>query len=588
MAVTPDDVRRVVDSLGIPYRETTRGELKLERCPYCEPAKSKAPYAHFAVSAQNGLFNCLRGSCGERGNLWRLARDHGTVDLVTKAGGKPTYRRPEEKPGLTCPAETFYDWYSKARGIDAATVRKYGVGGTQNGAGWTIVYHFRDESGRLVNRKYRAPDKRQWQEKDCEQGYYGLQFVDPKKGPLVVTEGEDDCHALAQLGIENVVSVPSGATAYTPAMHKVNQRFGRIVTTFDNDPAGQDGAQKFARKAGLGKCRNVILPFKDARECLQNGVDVFKIAGLINQARPFESDEIVRAGKLRDRVLKSIVDTDRSIGRRTGQDDFDEILGGFRPGEMTIVIGHTGSGKSTLAYNMAHWAESAGLGSLIMSFENRLEAVILKMISTATGEQVRRFDPLFRKWMLCQKPEWIAEQIDALDGRKMHFLNRSVARSLGYYRMEQIEQGIDYAVKFHDVKFVVIDHLHYFLKLSAAQNPVLLLDETVRRLKVLSETQDIHLVLLVHPSKTEDGRTGKLVKLGLNSSKGSSAIAQEADNFMIVERGTGEKGKHRARVHIVKNRELGIHGTVDFEVLPNRNTFEAVRPVPTQCGVANR
>jgi hypothetical protein len=35
---------------------------------------------------------------------------------------------------------------------------------------------------------------------------------------------------------------------------------------------------------------------------------------------------------------------------------------------------------------------------------------------------------------------------------------------------------------------------------------------------------------------TTDKSTGKSVKLGMNSLKGSSAIIQEADNFMVVSR----------------------------------------------------
>ena len=46
---------------------------------------------------------------------------------------------------------------------------------------------------------------------------------------------------------------------------------------------------------------------------------------------------------------------------------------------------------------------------------------------------------------------------------------------------------IEYAVKFYDVKFFLIDHLHYFLQLSGEKNPVQVIDESVRKIKQLTE-----------------------------------------------------------------------------------------------------
>ena len=86
---------------------------------------------------------------------------------------------------------------------------------------------------------------------------------------------------------------------------------------------------------------------------------------------------------------------------------------------------------------------------------------------------------------------------------------------------------------------------------------------------------DCHIMINVHPHMTDDTRSGKPAKLGINASKGSSSIAQECDNYMIVERPEKKKGDESlmARLRIEKNREVGKCGEVMFSVLKNRNTF---------------
>jgi len=566
-----------LNSSGLQYkpRSSAKGtQVALERCPYCESDKPKGDFSHFYFHQENQTFYCQK--CGEKGNLYRFMLDRGDVQPITKAK-KIEYKRPKENPSLTSDTEKFYAWYEKERGIKAEILKKYQVGYRKSDDQVTLIYQAYDEKGVLINRKYRTLDKKMWTEKDAEPIFYGLQHVDFNTKYLIVCEGEDDCHAMIQSGFKNVVSMPYGAQNYSPAMDRIVQQMSEIFLCFDNDPTGQAGARKFAEKAGLAKCKNIILPFKDARDCIMNGIDIEKITLEIVKAQQFRHEEIVKAEDLHDQFFRFISDQEKFLGCSISMPEFNRVVGGIRTAELTILTGHTGHGKSTLAYNLIKWVEAAGMRTMIMSFEGRIESVLLKLIEIYTDERLRVFSQLLGKMVLTRNQQWMEAEYEKLNERNIYFLNK-IKHKDGYYDLARMGEVIEYAVKFFDVRFFVIDHLHYFLRVSQERNPVQVIDESIRQIKQWTEKHDIHILLLVHPHMTEDTRTGKLAKLGLNCVKGASSIAQESDNFWIVER-LERFDQKLAHVRVLKNRGIGKLGTFNFLVSKNKGTYlEYIEP----------
>lgn len=65
-------------------------------------------------------------------------------------------------------------------------------------------------NGKLVNIKYRGPNKTFWQVKGAEKILYGLDDI-VNQDWIIIVEGELDKLALEEAGFQNVVSVPDGA-----------------------------------------------------------------------------------------------------------------------------------------------------------------------------------------------------------------------------------------------------------------------------------------------------------------------------------------------------------------------------------------
>jgi twinkle protein len=561
------DENRIRDALRRISSDTRdRGdEIDFRTCPYCGKADFK-----FSVNVKKQVFACShKNSCGVTGTVFKLLCDQGIISPITKAVDR-SYRRPQPDQAITV-TEDFYAWYSGWRGINAETLKAFNVGLKTEENRRYIVYHYVDEHGTEVNRKYRnCADKRDMRtEKGAEQVYYGMSLLDFGQKRLIVVSGEDDVHALYQMGIRNVVSVPFGDKGYSPAMDRVNTRFPEIILLFDADEPGQAGAYSFAMKAGLHKCKNAVLPWKDARDCLLHGLDIFGIEAEIARARPFKCQEVISASDAKATTIERIFSR-HYVGVMLCCSEINRILGGIRLGELSTIIAHTGCGKTTFALNLVTWAIKAGMHALVMSFENTVESVVSKLVEIRTGEAIRSYDPIAARWEIKKSREWIEQQIDELSDQDLYFLNRSAIGN-GYCDVDRLVGIVEYAVKFHEVNVVLIDHLHYFLNLSGERNPVHKIDETMRAISQTAQRLKIHILLIVHPSKTADDR-GQLIPVGLNSAKGASSIQQESFNFLTIARKEEEERK-LAKVTILKNRTDGRVGEIVFNVRDNLNTF---------------
>ena len=55
------------------------------------------------------------------------------------------------------------------------------------------------------------------------------------------------------------------------------------------DEPGRKGVEKAADKLGRYRCLNVLLPLKDANDCLKAGFTNQEMAEILAKAKPFES-----------------------------------------------------------------------------------------------------------------------------------------------------------------------------------------------------------------------------------------------------------------------------------------------------------
>ena len=346
-----EDAERFAQEQGIKTRHG-RNELIFQRCPYCgNTSKDKEK---FAINLGTGQFNCLRASCGVKGNMLTLARDFNfslgrDADAYYKIGEQRHYRVFRKREAPIEPKENAIE-YMDSRGILPDVVRKYQITADDEG---NIIFPFFDEKKQLQFIKYRNPhpqegQSKEWCERNCKPILFGMAQCDNDCKTLVITEGQIDSLSVAQAGIKNAVSVPTGANGFTwvPYCWNWMSRFDKIIVFGDHEKGHitlyNEIAARWKYKVWHVQEED-YLDCKDANEILRKyGPE--QIRKCIGRAVRKPIPKVKDLSKVEN---INPYDIDKLP---TGINNLDNLLcGGLPFGQVVLLTGKAGEGKSTFA-----------------------------------------------------------------------------------------------------------------------------------------------------------------------------------------------------------------------------------------------
>jgi len=351
----PADAERFAQEQGI--RTRRRGdELQFSECPFCR--MSTDDKNTFAINLETGQYKCLRASCGAQGNMITLSQVFGFSlgrDTDEYYSRRKRYRNIADYPRPVVKAPAVE--YLEGRGISKAIAEKYSIT-TREDNDKVLAFPFYDENGKLQFVKYRKTDfdktkdkNKEWCMRDCKPILFGMDRCNPENKTLVLTEGQIDSLSVAEAGIENAVSVPTGAKGFTwiPYCWDFLGKFDTLIVFGDHEKGKitllEDMRQKFH-----GMVKHVrpedYMDCKDANEILQKyGRDAVRKA--VENAVPVA---VPRIKKLADVTRRNISEMECID---TGFKQLNRILGGFYLGQLVLITGERGLGKSTLASQFA-------------------------------------------------------------------------------------------------------------------------------------------------------------------------------------------------------------------------------------------
>ena len=539
-------VESYIRSKGIQYKVVTRpsGIWALTRCPYCGEND-------FAISLSSGSFKCVhQRKCGVQGSFKELKLLFGDMS-VQSVGGKINYEAKNNVKNvkikvLNREAVAFL----RGRGFSDNTIKKYKdiLGVTEDGKNLCFVYTV---GGERVSIKYRRMDKKDfYREKNTPYTLFGIDMIPPEADTIVIVEGELDVLAASEYGID-AVSVPNGSDnlLWISEMYERLKKFKHIILMLDNDEAGQKHVQEIINRLGKYRTINVLLPKKDLNECLLSGITSDEIIKLIVSTRN-EYDDIVKSIVEYTSRITNYVD---KYGNQTGFDKLDEVLGGWRYGELTVWSGANGSGKTNILLQLMKIQAKQGIPVLIGSFEMRPEEYFRWLVQMHLGKNYKKED---------------VKSVLNEYAYTMYYIDK-----LGSIRANDIIEIIKYAVEKYGVKFIVIDSLMRIV--FKTQDKYQEERDFCVALSTLAKDYELSIHLVAHPRKTEsDSDEPEKVDIA-----GSADITNNADNVIVVYRvlkidGQNEsknnKSKKKNKVNIEcdamltirKNRVKGTYGRV--------------------------
>lgn len=218
---------------------------------------------------------------------------------------------------------------------------------------------------------------------------------------------------------------------------------------------------------------------------------------------------------------------------------WNAVTGGFRPREYTILCGATGRGKTTFLANISAQLLKAKVKHFVMSVETGHTDYVKRWMSVAEGRDINTGDPVPLEELVLISQRHL--QMVSEDNMELSiYENRVPVHELMNDLRTMADRGC---------KVALIDNLNFFMEPTSAVNANLEMDRVTHELVILCKSIDMHIVMVMHPKKTDDAQVRSEFDI-----KGSSTAVQEAHNILLFNEPSEEQLGHKLPNGVVLNR----------------------------------
>lgn len=545
-----------IESKGWVYTEAG-DQVILDRCPYCGKDK------HFYVAVEgkrDGLHECKK--CQQSGNLFQLMKSQGDRDpnMQSQKDWAGSSDKTENLPNVEAcherliADENAMDYLTTVRGFSPETIIRQKLG---------LVHdrYFRDLSkeasaifipflkdGRAVFAKYRSfpPDAKAFSSPaGWDAPLYNEAVITEDMQDIVFVEGEYDALSCLSNGVENVVGVPGANLKKTLWVDLVKHVPKRYIL-YDNDKAGEKGAQDLAERLGLDTCfRMVIPPFtyedeegnekqgKDINDWFKHGGgDLEKFELLKKAARKFDVKGVVSVGQ-------SLDDFEAELEGKTKLEpkyipSWEPLrwkVGGWEDGDVADILAPAKVGKTTFALAlMDDLISTYGEPGIFICGEMTPARLARKWLSkvTLTDDSAPKNDQeAIEKLARMKAAIPLAKEIIRSRDADLYFSNPVIKE------LDELYELMYNARRRYGVKFMGVDNLQLFCD-RTLRNPAfrtIHLSQLSKGLTGISKELGLVLFRILQPKKIEGTKVASSY-----DTDGASQVDKDCDTHMTLYR----------------------------------------------------
>jgi twinkle protein len=523
-------------NIQIPYGKTT-GEITTI-CPRCSHTRKKSKDKCLGVNLDKKVWRC--NHCNWSGFLkndiqkveYKKPKWINKTELSTKVVQWFEVRKISQNTLLKAKITDSIEWMPQ----------------TQKEENTINFNYFRNEE--LINIKYRDGKKNFKLYKDAELIFYNLDSIKDKSQCFIV-EGEIDALSLIEAGIDNVVSVPNGATTTTNNLTYLDNCYDyfldktEIILWLDNDTAGRKLKYDIAERLGFERCKFIeIEDCKDANEYLvKYGLNA--VITIQNKAQYFPLEGVYTisdvSNEIDDMYLNGL---DRGVSTEIPNFNLN-----FVKGYLTVITGIPSHGKSDfLDYICLQLRIKHNWRGCFYSPENRpTQLHFSKMVRKISGKHWDGFDRIS-----INEVNEIKEYLD----RYVWFLKPEKD-----FTLTSILNQIKAIKQRYGLEYFVIDAWN---KIEHADDKTSYIGKCLDEIVTFCEINNVHCFLVAHPTKIKKSvTTGKYEVPTLYDIAGSANFYNKADNGICVYRDF-EQEKTFVYVQKIKFDHWGTEGCATF------------------------
>lgn len=555
-----------VQSQGWNFKEASNNNIEVEKCPYCKTGGN-----HFRVEIQgsnsddknrDGLHICMK--CSKSGNLYSLKQHLGLVSAGMES--KKDYGQSEKKvdalpdvdeihQALLADADTM-DYLMNTRGFSRAVIQKQKLGYVPKhffrgqGEVPALVYPYM-VNGNCVFVHYRTlpPVMKAF---SSPTGWpvplYNGEVLNTQLTDVILVEGEPDCIAGLDHGVNNICGVPGAAFKKAEWIDQLD-KIDKIYICYDKDTVGQKAAQELATRVGIEKCYKLILPDflipvegaepkkgKDLNDWFVHG------GGTAEQLEMLKADaqlfDVAGVANSKDAVQEFMDELDGKEGLepkyKTNWPSLNQIVG-FDPGDVIDVLAPEKIGKTTFVMNLVeHMVNEYGEDGVLICLEMTRAKMARKWIA--------------HKGQIADNIPKTPEDAVALKNNFKHqipLIMEATANREGdfyfcypkYKTVDDIYNLMRDCIRRYGVKWIAIDNIQRLCDTTLGdKNRTQHLSEISKTTSQIAKDYNVQMVRILQPNRIADGKI-----VGIRNTDGSSQIAKDCDCTIILHReSTGE------------------------------------------------
>lgn len=545
--------------------------IRLTDCPYC--GKHTHPAFRMEIHGQaddpdlrkrDGLHICHR--CSKQGNLRALKEHLGVVvpgvqsrqDWAgTEKKVDPMINVDEAHQALLADEDAM-DYLMNGRGFSRDIIVKQKIGLVPKkffrscGEVRAIVYPYL-VNGNCVYWHYRTLPTMPLSENKVPKDftspsgwdaplYNGGAMRDGIK-ELIFVEGEANCIAAMDKGIENICGVPGANFKKADWIDTLdNLELSKIYICYDKDKVGQKAAQAIASRIGVERCWKIKLPDftvvdegeerpgKDINEWFAFGGGTPEAFETLKQeATLFDVDGVSSSTDAVQELYEQIEGKGVEPKYRTQWKTLNDLVG-FDEGDVIDIVAPEKIGKTTFGLNMLeHMVDTYGEDGIIICLEMTTVKLARKWVAHVaqiadnvpkTPEEAAELKKIFLEAIpLCQA------KAANRDGDLYFCYPR-------YKTTEDIYNLIRDCHRRYGIKWVMLDNIQRLCDTTlGGKNRTVHLSEISKKLSQLAKDYNIQMVRILQPHRIKDGQM-----VTTDDVDGASQIAKDCDAMITLHR----------------------------------------------------
>jgi twinkle protein len=485
-----------------------------------------------------------------------------------KGSSEKDYIRPDYSTKTHKPVSSKVVKWFEGRGISQKTLEDLNVSEgpefmpqtskTEN----TIKFNYMmgDE---LINIKYRDGKKNFKLYKGAEKVFYNINSI-IGYDTCIIVEGEIDVLSFHEAGIQNVISVPNGATINSNNLDYLDNCIdyfedkNKIILAVDNDSAGQSLQQELIRRLGAEVCYLVNFDdCKDANEYLiKYGKE--KLQEAFSTASPVPLENVTTFNDIENDIT-DFVKNGFKPGYQIGLSNFDNIFSTYTS-QFITVTGIPSSGKSDFVDQM------------VVGYNN-LYSWKTAFASPENAPTYLHAHKLLRKvWEGMPTRNDIGN--DKWKKMASHVNDNFFFIDMDHYSLDSVLKKGAELVKRKGIKCLVIDPFNKVRDDGAGSKDVNAYTlEYLTKIEIFAKKYDVLVIVVAHPTKMYKDGNGKIEEPNMYNIKGGGEWYDASYHGLLVHRDYENKTV-KAKVLKVKFQNLGENGAeAHFKWEPKSGCF---------------